>query len=111
MVTLIRARFCTALTRALNYQFKSKKFWGGSYHIWDFLEDVSKGAPPTASGKLYQKIVVQLNSIANDPNVKFRNFVCASVTYKTLPDWLSLMAESAQKWFESDAVLTTASAT
>lgn len=97
----VRGQLCTALSRVLLHGFKSFKPIG-RYHIWDFVdascEATSKrlqldGQKFSHAEYTLRTAVVDVNSheaMANNPNIKFRSFVCSGLNSRELHEWMKV---------------------
>jgi len=115
IAVLVRGQLCTALSRVLLHGFKSFKLIG-RYHIWDFVQESCEatqkrlelaGAPPaTDAERTLLKAVADVNShegMANNPNIKFRSFVCCGLNHQLLHEWVHVLTvdkETMAKFYE-----------
>ena len=117
IAVLVRGQLCTALSRVLLHGFKSFKLIG-RYHIWDFVQHACEaaherirkgGGSYTVAEKTMTAAVVEVNSTgvegpANNPNIKFRSFVCSGLNHGLLHDWIGVLtadAETMHKFYET----------
>jgi len=119
IAVLVRGQLCTALSRVMLHGFKSFKLIG-RWHIWDFVQESCDRRREAALGgdkvaltddstaeKSLLKAVDTVNShegMANNPNIKFRSFVCCGLNERALHDWvrvLTLDRETMQKFYET----------
>jgi hypothetical protein len=117
IAVLVRGQLCTALSRVLLHGFKSFKLIG-RYHIWDFVQhacDATHERLRRASGnysvaeRTMTAAVVEINSSgvegpANNPNIKFRSFVCSGLNNGLLHEWIAVLtadAETMNKFYET----------
>ena len=117
IAVLVRGQLCTALSRVLLHGFKSFKLIG-RYHIWDFVQHACEatherlkrtGANYSAAERTMTDAVVEVNSTgvegpANNPNIKFRSFVCSGLNNGLLHEWVAVLtadAETMSKFYES----------
>ena len=99
IAVLVRGQLCTALSRVLLHGFKSFKLIG-RYHIWDFVNESceathkrikAEGVKYTQAENSLTAAVVEVNShegMANNPNIKFRSFVCCGLNNRLLHEWM-----------------------
>jgi len=127
IAVLVRGQLCTALSRVLLHGFKSFKLIG-RYHIWDFVQQASistrerlhKGGASTKSADEQQReraeqamaaAVEAVNSLdaggeggpVNNPNIKFRSFVCSGLNAGLMHEWIGVMTadeETMNKFYE-----------
>ena len=100
IAVLVRGALCTALSRVLLHGFKSYKLIG-RYHIWDFVQESCEatklrlgGGEGNDSEKTLLAAVVEVNShdgMANNPNIKFRSFVCSGLNNRLLHEWVRVL--------------------
>ena len=97
----------------LLHGFKSYKLIG-RYHIWDFVQESCEatklrldGREQSAAEKTLLAAVVDVNShdgMANNPNIKFRSFVCSGLNNRLLHEWVRVLTidkETMVKFYES----------
>ena len=100
---LVRGQLCTALSRVLLHGFKSFKLIG-RYHIWDFVQQSCDATHErrqaskqySAAELTLTSAVVDVNShegMANNPNIKFRSFVCCGLNHGLLHEWVRVLTE------------------
>jgi len=113
---LVRGPLCTALSEALLHGFL------GRYHIWDFVQHAceavhecfqTKGGSYSVAEKTMTAMVVEINSTGvyepannpnNNPNIRFRSFVCSALNCGLLHDWIGVLttdAETMSKFYET----------
>ena len=103
IAVLVRGQLCTALSRVLLHGFKSFKLIG-RYHIWDFVQQSCDATHErrqaskqyTAAELTLTSAVVDVNShegMANNPNIKFRSFVCCGLNHGLLHDWVRVLTD------------------
>ena len=101
IAVLVRGQLCTALSRVLLHGFKSYKLIG-RYHIWDFVQESCEATKKRLQDQPVQSdsertllaAVVQVNShegMGNNPNIKFRSFVCCGLNHKQLHAWVRVL--------------------
>ena len=100
IAVLVRGQLCTALSRVLLHGFKSYKLIG-RYHIWDFVQESRDATEKRLEGKSMSEAerslldeVVKVNShegMANNPNIKFRSFVCCGLNARQLDEWIAVL--------------------
>ena len=113
IAVLVRGQLCTALSRVLLHGFKSYKLIG-RYHIWDFVQESRDATEKRLEGKSMSEAerslldeVVKVNShegMANNPNIKFRSFVCCGLNHRLLHEWVRVLTvdkETMAKFYES----------
>ena len=113
IAVLVRGQLCTALSRVLLHGFKSYKLIG-RYHIWDFVQDSCEatqkrleGGTQSEAEKTLLGAVVEVNShegMANNPNIKFRSFVCCGLNHRLLHEWVRVLTvdkDTMAKFYES----------
>ena len=114
IAVLVRGQLCTALSRVLLHGFKSYKLIG-RYHIWDFVQEsceatqkrLDGGSAATGAEKTLLAAVVEVNShegMANNPNIKFRSFVCCGLNHRLLHEWVRVLTvdkETMGKFYEA----------
>lgn len=117
IAVLVRGQLCTALSRVLLHGFKSFKLIG-RYHIWDFVQHACEatherlrraGGNYSAAERTMTGAVVEVNSSgvegpANNPNIKFRSFVCSGLNHGLLHEWIAVLtadAETMGKFYET----------
>ena len=114
IAVLVRGQLCTALSRVLLHGFKSFKLIG-RYHIWDFVQQSCDATHERrATSKAYSDAertltaaVVDVNShegMANNPNIKFRSFVCCGLNNGLLHEWVRVLTaddETMTKFYEA----------
>ena len=114
IAVLVRGQLCTALSRVLLHGFKSFKLIG-RYHIWDFVQQSCDATHERrATSKAYSdaertltSAVVDVNShegMANNPNIKFRSFVCCGLNNGLLHEWVRVLTadeETMTKFYEA----------
>ena len=112
IAVLVRGQLCTALSKVLLHGFKAYKLIG-RYHIWDFVQESTNatekrlnGASPSDAEKTLLAAVLQVNShegMANNPNIKFRSFVCCGLNARLLNEWMAVLTvdrETMAKFYE-----------
>jgi myosin heavy subunit len=112
IAVLVRGQLCTALSRVLLHGFKSFKLIG-RYHIWDFVQESCDATHTRLDGEAYSEAektltnaVIEVNShegMANNPNIKFRSFVCCGLNTQRLHEWVQVLAhdqETMKKFYE-----------
>ena len=113
IAVLVRGQLCTALSRVLLHGFKSFKLIG-RYHIWDFVQEsceatqrrLGAGSAGGDAEKTLLAAVVDVNShegMANNPNIKFRSFVCCGLNHRLLHEWVRVLTvdkETMAKFYE-----------
>lgn len=114
IAVLVRGQLCTALSRVLLHGFKSFKLIG-RYHIWDFVQQSCDATHErrqaskqySAAELTLTSAVVDVNShegMANNPNIKFRSFVCCGLNHGLLHDWVRVLTddeETMNKFYEA----------
>lgn len=101
-VLQVRGQLCTALSRVLLHGFKSFKLIG-RYHIWDFVNEACAATQLRLQneGQKYSQAELTLTTavddvnkhdgIANNPNIKFRSFVCYGLNSQQLHEWMQVL--------------------
>ena len=114
IAVLVRGQLCTALSRVLLHGFKSFKLIG-KYHIWDFVQETSEALVKSGQvipllGDAQRSLLAAVSEVnshegtANNPNIKFRSFVCFGLNCRALHDWvqvLTLDKETMAKFYEA----------
>ena len=114
IAVLVRGQLCTALSRVLLHGFKSFKLIG-RWHIWDFVQQScdATAARKAGGGKLSDAeksltaAVEEVNShegMQNNPNIKFRSFVCCGLNHRHLGEWVRVLTDDSEtmgKFYES----------
>jgi len=113
IAVLVRGQLCTALSRVLLHGFKSYKLIG-RYHIWDFVQESCEATQTRLAGGAQSEgertllaAVEEVNShegMANNPNIKFRSFVCSGLNHQQLHEWVGVLTidkETMAKFYES----------
>jgi len=113
IAVLVRGQLCTALSRVLLHGFKSYKLIG-RYHIWDFVQESRDATEKRLEGQAINDAeksllseVVKINShagMANNPNIKFRSFVCCGLNHRLLHEWVRVLTvdkDTMVKFYES----------
>lgn len=119
IAVLVRGQLCTALSRVLLHGFKSYKLIG-RYHIWDFVQESCEATTKRLDGgaksdaeRTLLAAVVAINShdgMANNPNIKFRSFVCCGLNDLLLHEWVRVLTvdkETMIKFYENWAFVNT----
>jgi len=119
VAVLVRGQLCTALSRVLLHGFKSFKIIG-RFHIWDFVSEAcasthlrvkNQGGKYTKAELTLTTAVVDINEnegMANNPNIKFRSFVCAGLNNQQMPEWMEVLTtdkDVVAKFYESWAYI------
>ena len=112
IAVLVRGQLCTALSRVLLHGFKSYKLIG-RYHIWDFVQESCEATSKRLEGHSQSEAertllaaVINVNShegMANNPNIKFRSFVCCGLNDRLLHEWVRVLTvdkETMAKFYE-----------
>ena len=112
IAVLVRGQLCTALSKVLLHGFKAYKLIG-RYHIWDFVQESTNatekrlgGGAPSEAERTLLAAVLQVNShdgMANNPNIKFRSFVCCGLNARQLDEWIAVLTvdkETMAKFYE-----------
>jgi myosin-6 len=113
IAVLVRGQLCTALSRVLLHGFKSYKLIG-RYHIWDFVQESRDATEKRLAGGVMSEAeksllaeVVKVNShegMANNPNIKFRSFVCCGLNHRLLHEWVRVLTvdkDTMAKFYET----------
>eukprot|EP01091_Cochliopodium_minus_P019165 TRINITY_DN7975_c0_g1_i1.p1 TRINITY_DN7975_c0_g1~~TRINITY_DN7975_c0_g1_i1.p1 ORF type:complete len:905 (+),score=321.25 TRINITY_DN7975_c0_g1_i1:48-2762(+) len=98
---IIRSNFCSALASLLAYQFNtsSLRLWlFGNNHFWNFIEDAAMTSNVSQMTLLpLTKAIHDINDYEgskNDPNMKFRSWVCAGLNKGLLGEWLTIFSNN-----------------
>jgi len=121
IAVLVRGQLCTALSRVLLHGFKSYKLIG-RYHIWDFVQESCEATSKRLEGHSQSEAertllaaVINVNShegMANNPNIKFRSFVCCGLNDRLLHEWVRVLTvdkETMAKFYEAWAYVNSSS--
>mmetsp|Transcript_48815 Transcript_48815/g.81129 ORF Transcript_48815/g.81129 Transcript_48815/m.81129 type:complete len:235 (-) Transcript_48815:350-1054(-) len=106
IAVLVRGQLCSALSYVLLHGFKSHTLIG-RYHIWDFVLQardatnarLQKAGSLSEAERTFTDAVVEVNSLAadgtpaNNPNIKFRSFVCSGLNHRLIHQWIKILAE------------------
>lgn len=91
LAALTRGHLCTLLSRVLLIGFQPQD----RFHIWDFVLEscraIHRRGERTALEQSLIATVVEVNTydiMGDNPNVKFRTFVCSALNHRKLAEWL-----------------------
>jgi hypothetical protein len=84
----VRAQLCTVLASVFGNNFNSWRLFG-QYHFWDYILAATSSLLAVEGAALVQA-VNQLKTVS-DPNVKFRQLMCAGLNAKQLDKWLDIL--------------------
>mmetsp|Transcript_47068 Transcript_47068/g.100480 ORF Transcript_47068/g.100480 Transcript_47068/m.100480 type:complete len:172 (-) Transcript_47068:573-1088(-) len=115
IAVLVRGQLCTALSRVLLHGFKSFKLIG-RYHIWDFVQQACDATREIKEKNMPERTMAEavdaVNRLdaggesgpANNPNIKFRSFVCSGLNAGMMHEWIGVMTsdeETMNKFYEA----------